>query len=168
MGSTKPTETRVSVAGFVGRTATSDLGSINKGSKYRQELDALFVAPQTAHYRFMVLGDDSALLKLDTGAGLVKVASAPSHSDSYLTYPSQTSEPILLTAGERYPIKGTHKEGDGNDYIQAAVEIIDAGSPDPLGFQYHRVNEIQRVLIEADLARYQLQIRITNVTGGTF
>lgn len=106
-----------------------------------------FVLPQeTGQYRFFIRSDDASELYLNTTAG--GAAPVPG-SDTPIAQETgccdafheadgspETSEPVNLTAGQRYAFVAILKEGGGGDYLQVAWrkegDTTAAGSLQPM------------------------------------
>lgn len=104
--------------------------------------------PETGQYRFFIRSDDGSQLYLNTTGPSIPVADGSSQiatesgcCNAFLEPDTtQTSEPISLTAGQRYGILFLVKEATGGDWGQVAWrkegDIASAGTLAPIGYPY--------------------------------
>ncbi|MCC6233107.1 MAG: discoidin domain-containing protein [Verrucomicrobiales bacterium] len=92
---------------------------------YGAIMEGFLTPKESGSYRFFIYSDDASELLLSTDAteaNLVSIAQETSCCNNF-TEPgdhTRTSEPIALTAGNRYYIRMVYKEGGGGDYGQIA------------------------------------------------
>jgi len=110
------------------------------GDNYGAVLKAYLIPTETGQYNFFIRADDQAQLFLSTNATAFPVpgTDTPIASEEaacceafkeQTTPPTDqpfetTTTPISLTAGTRYPILLTFKEGGGGDWAQAAMRKV--------------------------------------------
>ncbi|MBK9137555.1 MAG: Ig-like domain-containing protein [Verrucomicrobia bacterium] len=123
------------------------LGSLSTPNGYRDNYGArvtgFIIPPESGQYRFFLYSDDASALYLSNNQTLPNpdlvdpicqetdccdVFQEPGvPNDDGFTYP--TSEPISLTAGQRYAFLALVKEGGGGDYLQIAVRKEGSTTP---------------------------------------
>jgi hypothetical protein len=113
----RPTSTRVLSGGF-------DSGT-NLGDTYGSRIRAYVIAPQSGSYTFYLSTDDDGRLLMSTSASpsrpsIIAEISGWAPPGNWTKYPSQTSAPRSLEAGQKYYIEALHKEGSGGDHVQVA------------------------------------------------
>lgn len=91
-------------------------------------VSGLVLAPTTGEYRFMVAGDDTAVLFVssdDSPEKLKQVAVVPAYGGrcDWDRYAAQTSAPILLTAGQRYLVCVFLKNGGGEGRVEVGWKL---------------------------------------------
>lgn len=94
-----------------------------QGTNYGSRVRGYICPEQTGDYMFYLASDDQSELWLSTGdnpANKVKIASVSGHTakNEFTKYPTQTSDIIQLTRGQRYYVEVLHKEGSGADFLQ--------------------------------------------------
>ncbi|GAB3540662.1 hypothetical protein GCM10027443_38910 [Pontibacter brevis] len=112
------------------RILTSFATPRNHGNNYASRARGYVTAPITGEYVFYVASDDRAELWLSTDEApenRMMIASVMSHTDQYQydKYPSQTSAPIMLQAGQRYYIEALHREYRGVDHLSVGWRMPD-------------------------------------------
>nr|WP_226894948.1 cadherin domain-containing protein [Luteolibacter marinus] len=95
----------------------------NSGDNYGSRVRALLIPPVSGTYRFHLSSDDSSILLLGSSSAAgsaTEVARIQGWSgyDEWTKLASQTSEPVNLTAGQKYYIEAVHKEGAGDDHLR--------------------------------------------------
>lgn len=123
------------------------LGSIDTpngyGENYGARVTGFIIPPETGSYHFFLRSDDASQFYLNTTAN----GPAPTPgSDSPIAEETgccdafkepgdgvaeTTTEPVNLTAGQKYAFVALVKEGGGGDYLQVAVRKV--GSTTPAG-----------------------------------
>lgn len=92
------------------------------GDNYGARVTGFIVPPVSGLYKFYLRSDDSSELRLSTGdtpSGLRTIAEQAACCNAFTEAEGTlSSEPINLTAGQRYYVEGLVKEGGGDDYIQ--------------------------------------------------
>jgi PKD repeat protein len=101
-----------------------DANDINQDN-YGQRIRAWLVPPVTGDYTFHINSDDqSKLLIAESGdprdAIMIAQMTTWNARDNYTKEAGQTSQPILLSACQKYYIEILHKEGNGGDFVQVA------------------------------------------------
>ena len=107
------------------------------GDSYGQRVRGYFVPSQTGNHIFVIASDDNGELWLSTDAdeaNKVLIANVPGYTGSraWTKYPSQTSSPISLVAGQAYYIEALMKEGTGGDNLAVGVTHPDATVERPI------------------------------------
>ena len=100
----------------------------NWGNHYGSRVVGYFVAPKPGAYRFAIAADDRGELWLGASGSpgsrrRIAYANSPTGHREWNLYPSQTSEPIMLAAGQAYFIEALHKDGAGGDCLAVGVEL---------------------------------------------
>ena len=94
----------------------------NIGDNYGQRLRGYVIAPLSGEYRFILSGDNQCALWLGESADkfskrkLIDFREWTSPRELG-AYRSQQSDPVMLTAGQRYFIEVLHKESGGDDNL---------------------------------------------------
>ena len=101
--------------------ADHDLPGDNLGSRLRGTL----TAPVSGSYTFWIAGDDGVELWLSSDEskfGRQRIAWHESHTavHDWDAFPTQTSSPISLIAGQKYYIEAFHKEGRRDSHVSIA------------------------------------------------
>lgn len=101
---------------------TSFEGPTDWAETYGTRMYGYLHAAETGSYTFYIASDDYSELWLSTNdnpVNKVRIAyiNAWTPSRAWSWYPSQTSSPINLVAGQRYYIEALHKEGAGGDNL---------------------------------------------------
>ncbi|MEO5914523.1 MAG: MBG domain-containing protein [Luteolibacter sp.] len=122
---------------------TFDSGS-GIGDNYGARIRAYVIPPSTGSYTFCISSDNNGSLLLSTDsnpANATQIASVATFSgyQTWGTYPSQTSAPVTLTAGQRYFIEGRVKESTSSDHLSVAwtgpsipsITLIDDADTEP-------------------------------------
>ncbi|MEJ7767732.1 MAG: PA14 domain-containing protein [Chitinophagaceae bacterium] len=102
--------------------------TFNSGEMFGARISGYICPPVSGSYTFLIAGDDQAALWLSTDdnpANKQKIANFQTWTAfrEYKKYPSQTSVPINLQAGQRYYIEVLHKEGDVGDHVSVAWQL---------------------------------------------
>jgi parallel beta-helix repeat protein len=98
----------------------------SNGDNYGQRLRGYIIPSTTAVYTFWIAGDDEAELWLSSSSSPVNISriawieNGYTNRDEWTKYPSQRSNEVSLTAGQRYYFETLHKEGTGGDIVQVA------------------------------------------------
>ena len=102
---------------------------------YGSRITAYFVPPTSGKWIFFIRSDKSSRLYLNKNgtdpAGKEIIAEETDCCDAFVAsgipnddgITSATSDPLTLTAGQRYYIEAIHKEGTGSDYVQVAAKL---------------------------------------------
>ncbi len=119
---------------------------VNWSNKYGQKISGYLQVPQTASYQFYLSGDDHAEFHLstdDSAENLTKISEVTDATGvgEYDKYAGQVSEPITLTAGQRYYVEIYQVDTWGGDHVQlawvkdgiGAPEVIQPGFLSPVG-----------------------------------
>jgi hypothetical protein len=90
---------------------------------YGTRIRGYLLAPETGMYQFNVTGDNEVILRLSPNAttnSSDQIASNNGYAATYShnSYPQQTSDSILLTAGAFYSIELLHKQNTGSSHYQ--------------------------------------------------
>ncbi|MFE8071681.1 PA14 domain-containing protein [Marinobacteraceae bacterium S3BR75-40.1] len=99
----------------------------NIGSDYGAQIEGYLIPPKDGDYTFHLSSDDASQLWLssdDTEQNLSKIAEVPGWTkyNEWNKYASQVSDPISLTGGKRYLLRGLLKEAAGSDHLTVAWE----------------------------------------------
>ena len=110
---------------------------VNVADNYGTRMRGFFVAPQNGAYTFAIASDDNSELWLSTNvlaSNKVKVAwvTGSTSSREWTKYASQTSTPVVLSAGSAYYIEALQKEGSGSDNLAVGVTLPDATVERPI------------------------------------
>jgi hypothetical protein len=114
---------------FVARTSAFDSRPAYPNDShegYGGKMSGWLTPPETANYRFFIYSDDSSRLFISTddkpaNLGATPIAEETGCCNIFTEPPSpRTSEPIRLTAGQKYYVQVIWKEGTGGDYCQVA------------------------------------------------
>ncbi len=94
------------------------------GNNYAVRLSAILVPPETGEYTFWVSSDDQGELYLstdETPAHMELIATQPTWGNfrEWNKYQEQKSNPIPLTAGNRYLIEGVFNQWSGGGHFSA-------------------------------------------------
>jgi hypothetical protein len=123
---------------------TSFDGPHGFGSNYGSRIRGTVTAPQTGAYTFWIASDDSSQLFLSndsTPANEQLIAWVDGYTGyhEWTKFPTQTSFPLSLVAGQSYSIEALHKQGGGDDHVSVAwtrpdgtFEIIPGSQLSPL------------------------------------
>jgi hypothetical protein len=103
----------------------------NIGDNYGQRMYGLVKAPSTGSYTFYIASDDDSQLWISTDATPANKLASPiasvsggwNFSREWTKYPSQTSAPITLTAGQTYYIEALMKEASGGDVLAVGWKV---------------------------------------------
>lgn len=102
---------------------------------YGAVMEGILTPTESGNYRFFIYSDDASELYLSTDAteANLNIIAEETGCCNFFTEPDspRTSEPIALTAGQRYYIRLVYKEGGGGDYGQVAWRR--EGDPTPAG-----------------------------------
>ena len=95
---------------------------VDRGDNLGSRLQALVTAPVTGTYTFYLASDDNGRLFVSPNADPANrqvVASVDqwTGNEAWDTFPSQTSAPINLVAGQKYYVEAWSKEGSGGDNL---------------------------------------------------
>lgn len=110
----------------------SELKSLDAPSNYFDEYGArirgYIISPRTADFTFSIASDDHSELWLSTDMNpenkrKIAYVYGYTNKDDYSKYPSQTSLPISLKAGDKYYIEVLHKENTGRDHVSVGWEM---------------------------------------------
>ena len=99
---------------------------------YGQRYQGYLTAPVSGEYRFWLASDDNSALWIGTSDdkfSKVKVANMNHWSfiDHYGRYRAQASEPVTLTAGQRYYVEAQHKDGFGGHHFSMMWSYAEGG-----------------------------------------
>jgi hypothetical protein len=97
-------------------------GPVNWSDSYGSRFRGYITPPATGNYTFSIAGDDDSELWLSTNddpANRSKIAHFSGYTGhrEWTKFPTQTSAPVALTAGQRYYVEALHKEGVGWDNL---------------------------------------------------
>ncbi|HZG54917.1 PA14 domain-containing protein [Paenibacillus sp.] len=97
-------------------------GPVNWSDNYGTRIRGYITPPATGTYTFSLAGDDDSELWLSTNdnpANKSKIAYFTGYTAlrQWTKFPTQTSAPVSLTAGQRYYVEVLHKEGVGWDNL---------------------------------------------------
>lgn len=107
----------------------ADLFIFDSGSgladNYGARIRAYVIPQETGTYTFHIASDETSSLLLSTDsnpAHATEIASVASFTgyQMWSISPTQTSSPVMLTAGQRYFIEARVKEASGNDHLSVA------------------------------------------------
>ena len=138
------------------------------GDNYGARVTGFIVPPVSGLYKFYLRSDDSSELRLSTSdspTGLRVIAEQAACCNAFTDAEGTlSSEPINLTAGQRYYVEALVKEGGGDDYIQVGWRTPnDPDLYDPTG-----LGPIPGQFIEASVdpgATLQITQQPANVTA---
>src|SRR6266542_3289120 len=104
---------------------------------YGQRMSAYLLAPTSGSYVFWIASDDNSTLFLSTNdqpSDKRAIASVPgwTTSRSWDWYVEQQSDPVSLTAGQRYYIEALMKEGNGGDNLAVRWQLPNATIEEPI------------------------------------
>ena len=104
---------------------TNFRGLKNIADNYAARISAFLIPETTGQYTFYIASDDDSTLFISTDStpeNISEIASVSGYCGDQVwgKYPSQTSSPIDLVAGQRYFIEAHFKEGGGGDHITVA------------------------------------------------
>lgn len=90
---------------------------------YGQRIFGRFLAPLTGYYQFRIASDNGGELWITVDGQPQKIAWVHGHtwSRQWFKFESQTSAPIWLEAGQRYPLEALGKSNAGGDNLAVAV-----------------------------------------------
>lgn len=96
-----------------------------KGNTYGSTVRGYLIAPATGDYTFWISADDAGELRLSNdanpaNAAVIASVSSPTDPGDWITYSSQHSAVVSLTAGQACYIEARHKEDADGDHIQVA------------------------------------------------
>ena len=118
---------------------TPGLNTPDRAENYGARVSAYLIPKETGSYHFFLYSDDASELYLSsndvfpTVPGATAIAQETDCCDVFVepgtmnddaTTSATTTTPIALTAGTRYAIVGTLKEGGGGDYLQVAMRKV--------------------------------------------
>jgi CubicO group peptidase (beta-lactamase class C family) len=111
--------------------------SPNRGDYYGTKLSAFVHPPETGRYVFWIAADDVAQLWLSTDDNpgnkrLIASLASPSAPRNWNTQPSQQSQEIELTAGQRYYVEALHREGVNTDHLAVGWRLPDGTLERPM------------------------------------
>jgi len=97
-------------------------GPVDWSDNYGTRIRGYITPPATGTYTFSLAGDDDSELWLSTNdnpANKSKIAYFTGYTAlrQWTKFPTQTSAPVALTAGQRYYVEALHKEGVGWDNL---------------------------------------------------
>ncbi len=100
---------------------------VNWSDSYGTRLLGYLHVPESGEFTFWISGDDQSELYLSSDADpsnkeRIAFVKGWTKVEQWNRYEDQQSEPIVLTAGERYFIEVLNKEGGGGDHVEVAWE----------------------------------------------
>ncbi|MDQ8181858.1 DUF1800 family protein [Pelagicoccus sp. SDUM812005] len=111
-------------------------GPENWNYNYGSRSTGYLIPTRSGPHTFYLTADDSAALSLSSDsspAALQEIARSGRRSKGDFRDESQISEPIHLTAGNRYFVEVLHKQYYGNDHFEVSWSFGDENSPAPIG-----------------------------------
>jgi len=95
---------------------------VNSRDNYGVRVRGFVVPPSSGSYTFWIASDDASELYLstsadETGKARIAYASQWTNSREWNKFATQRSQPVTLTAGQRYYIEALMKEGNGGDNL---------------------------------------------------
>lgn len=131
------------ITGYVTEFSSRGVFTDSSHENYGGRISGWIVPTETAQYQFFLRSDDASQLFLSTDAteaNLAMIAEetgccGPFEDPAADPTPTETSQPVSLTAGTRYFIQAIWKEGGGGDYCDVAWRKVgDATVPRTLGY----------------------------------
>lgn len=107
------------------------------GNSYGSRARGYVCVPSSGSYTFYLSADDRSRLYLSTDSSpfnkqLIAETTSATKYNEWNKYPSQTSAPVTLVAGELYYIEVLHQEVSGNDFIQVGWKKPDGTVQQPI------------------------------------
>jgi hypothetical protein len=102
---------------------SSAFTGFNRGDSFGSRMRGFVIPPVTGTYRFFIAGDNGSELLLSTSqsqddARTIAAFVGYTARDQWFKYPSQSSEPVILQAGQKLFIEALTKDGSGSDFLQ--------------------------------------------------
>lgn len=109
----------------------------NIGDNYGQRIRGYVCPPATGNYTFWITGDDNTELWLSTNElattkQKIAFVNGWTMSNEWTKYPSQQSNGIYLTAGQKYYIEALHKEGSQGDNLSVGWQLPNGSQERPI------------------------------------
>jgi hypothetical protein len=160
---------------------------MNDGEQFTATLSGIICPPVSGYYRFLIAADQRAALYLSNtaqpgGNNPIAGCPAPVAPHVYDVFPTQSSAPIWLDAGELRHLRVVHRETFGTDHVSVAWERADGVFQDPIPGHFFNlpfgnrslalleeglVEAIEEVQLFPNPAQDMLTIRINAPTDGT-
>ena len=157
-----PSITRVQADGLTGYCA-------NCAYYYGQQLEGFFVPKVSSYYQFYINSDDASDLFLSNNnspANMTRIAYCPSYLPSYWSNLGlQRSTPLFLEAGRPYFLRTRQTQGNGGDYVNVAVRVINPPARSAIEQSMHSVHERQTVTITSSVRREIQRLNFTAASG---
>jgi hypothetical protein len=142
---------------------------VNCALFYGEQMEGLFVPKATAYHKFYISSDDASDLFLSTSnspAIMSRIAYCNGYMPHYWVLPAtQISAPILLQAGKPYFIRARHSQGNGGDFMNVAVRVVDPPARSDMETRMHSVQERQTISITTSVWREIQQVNFTRASG---
>ena len=127
---------------------------VDSGNDYGARIHGYICAPETGEYYFWIAGDDNVQLNLSSdddpqNKSIIAFHNSWTSSREWNKFPTQKSQAVFLTIGERYYIEALMKEASGGDNLavgwrkpqdangQEPSEVIPGSVLSPYGFNPH-------------------------------
>jgi hypothetical protein len=112
-------------------------GPVNWGDNYGTRLRGYIHPKDSGNYTFWISGDDQCELWLSTDADPAHktlIAKVPEISGNrqWEVNPAQKSNPVRLTAGQKYYLEALHKEATGEDSVSVGWQLPDGKMERPI------------------------------------
>lgn len=115
--------------------------SPDSADAYGTRMSGYVCAPQTGNYTFWIAADNNGELWLSDGESpddIKKIAEVSGWTNyrEWDKLDEQQSEPVFLTAGQKYYVEARHKEHDGGDNLSVGWQLPDATMVRPISADY--------------------------------